>query len=165
MSIYQFHYFLLYFCSASDRFTSLLSMGDDRRCCLIEDGQRCREACTLFPLSEKSERIIRQRGLPIRLDEKAAHIFICEQHRALVASLRPKNHRDSHSTSSLVDDVEVESSGGLNTARPPSRGHKGSASRSVPTSYSSDRPLPRHPSAHRESYSKGPKVSAQEKII
>lgn len=133
-------------------------MSDDRRCCLIEDGQRCREACTSFPLSEKSERIIHQRGLPIRLDEKAAHIFICEQHRALVASLRPKS-RDSHSTSGIVDDVEVESSGGINAARPPSRGHKGPTSRVPSASYTAERPLSRHPSGHRDSYSKGPKVS------
>lgn len=53
---------------------------DSRLCCIQENGERCKKAAGSANYSKKLQKLVSQHKLPLRLDVKASHIYMCEQH-------------------------------------------------------------------------------------
>lgn len=78
-------------------------------CCLIEDGQRCRQVAGYASYNAKIQKTVTQRRLKLHADTTARHSHICDYHKNRIQSVRSKRRRRKDSDDSNESDNESSS--------------------------------------------------------
>ncbi|XP_077284280.1 SIN3-associated polypeptide 30 [Arctopsyche grandis] len=82
-------------------------------CCLVCNGDRCRRPAGNASYSKRIQSTAAQRRLRLHIDPAARHIYICDQHKAMIQSARTKQRRrkdsedDSNEADTDVPDVDL----------------------------------------------------------
>lgn len=84
----------------------------DQTCCLIDEGERCRNAAGNASYSKRIQKTVAQRRLKLNIDPTAHHIYICDYHKTRIQSARNKRRRkdsedDSNETDTDLPEVDL----------------------------------------------------------
>ncbi|CAD7090109.1 unnamed protein product [Hermetia illucens] len=84
----------------------------DQICCLIDDGDRCRNPAGNASYSKRIQKTVAQRRLKLSIDPNAQHIYICDFHKVRIQCARTKRRRkdseeDSNETDTDLPEVDL----------------------------------------------------------
>jgi len=73
-------------------------------CALLDTGKRCGRPAGNASYSQRVQRTVAQRKLRLALDPAARHIYICDQHKDMIQTVRCKRvRRDSEDSGEAMD--------------------------------------------------------------
>lgn len=78
--------------------------GHDQICCLLEDGERCRQPAGNASYSKRIEKTVQQRRLKLNIDHNAHHIYICDYHKNMIHNMRVRRKRKGSDADADGDD-------------------------------------------------------------
>lgn len=84
----------------------------DQVCCLLDDGERCRNQAGNASYSKRIQKTVTQRRLKLSIDTAARHIYICDYHKGRIQCARTKRRRrdsedDSNETDTDLPEVDL----------------------------------------------------------
>ena len=80
-------------CSEVMRPSSSSPVYDQQICCLLDSGQRCEKIAGNASYNKRVQKIDIQKKLRLSLDGNAHHLYICDQHKSIIQSVRAKRKR------------------------------------------------------------------------
>ncbi|XP_017786184.1 PREDICTED: histone deacetylase complex subunit SAP30 homolog [Nicrophorus vespilloides] len=81
----------------------------DQTCCLLDSGERCQKTAGNASYSNRIQKTVTQRRLPLDRDRSVRHIYICDYHKMMIQSARNKRRRkDSEDDSNETDTVDTQ---------------------------------------------------------
>jgi len=84
----------------------------DQICCLIDDGERCRNAAGNASYSKRIQKTVTTRRLKLSIDPQSTHIYICDFNKGRIQCARTKRRRkdsedDSNETDTDLPEVDL----------------------------------------------------------
>ncbi|CAG0904680.1 unnamed protein product [Cyprideis torosa] len=80
-------------CSEVMRPSSSSPVYDQQICCLLDSGRRCEKIAGNASYNKRVQKIVGQKNLRLTRDENAHHLYICDQHKSIIQSVRAKRKR------------------------------------------------------------------------